>query len=546
MTAKDYGVPKGLPKQTTSICPECRQLLTATLSERDGKVYIDKECPEHGSFSDVYWSDAELFLRAERYAYDGIGLINPSDKSSGGRNVNVVIGDKPFEMLTCTALANIDLTNRCNMRCPICFANANQSGYVYEPDYDTVVSMLKALRAEKPIKCTAVQFSGGEPTIYPRFVDIIKKAKELGFAQVQAATNGIVFAKDFDLLKRSQEAGLNTIYLSFDGVSDDIYLQARDRKMFDIKLKVLDNLRKLEKPPSVVLVPTIVKGLNDKQIGDIINFALKNSDVIRAVNFQPVAFTGRISREELSKGRFTLPDLIREEGEQTGYTTRDDWFPVPIVAPISKLASMLLGENKVTFTTHPHCGIATYLFQIGDGKVVPMTRFIDAEKISKGFNEIATETAAAMSKIEDRYVDGTVSDEFRAAHLEAYKSGLKVKEGYKILKLLNSCIIESELPGGMDKKKFTRSIRAVMSDKSKETLAAFSWKMVMLGGMHFQDNYNYDVERVRRCGVHYATPDLRVIPFCAYNGGPEYRAEVEKKFSVPLEEWKKRHGDEHC
>ncbi|MCL1983926.1 MAG: radical SAM protein, partial [Methanomassiliicoccaceae archaeon] len=361
MTAKDYGVPKGLPKQTTSICPECKKLISATLSEKDGKVCIDKVCPEHGSFSDIYWSDAEIFLRAENFAYDGVGLRNPMDKTSEGKNVCVNIGGKDFEMLTCTALANIDLTNRCNMRCPICFANANQAGYVYEPDYETIVKMLEMLRSEEPIKCTALQFSGGEPTIYPRFVDLIRKAKELGFAQVQAATNGIEFAKNFDLVKASQEAGLNTIYLSFDGVSDDIYLQARDRKMFDIKLKVLENLRKLEKPPSVVLVPTIVRGVNDHQIGDIINFALENSDLIRAVNFQPVAFTGRITKEDLTRGRFTLTDLIKAEGEQTGYTSRDDWFPVPVVAPISKLASLLLGENKVTFTTHPHCGIATYL-----------------------------------------------------------------------------------------------------------------------------------------------------------------------------------------
>ncbi|MCL2890841.1 MAG: radical SAM protein, partial [Methanomassiliicoccaceae archaeon] len=356
MTAKDYGVPRGLPKQTTSICPECKKLIPATLSERDGKVCIDKTCSEHGSFSDIYWSDASMFLSAEKFAYDGIGLQNLMDPDTGGKNASVVIGGEEFDLLTCTALANIDLTNRCNMRCPICFANANQAGYVYEPDYDTIVEMLTMLRTETPIKCTAVQFSGGEPTIYPRFVDVIRKAKELGFAQVQAATNGIVFAKNFELLKEAQEAGLNTIYLSFDGVSDDIYLQARDRKMFDIKLQVLENLRKLEKPPSVVLVPTIVKGVNDHQIGDIINFALENSDVIRAVNFQPVAFTGRITKEELSKGRFTLPDLIIEEGKQTGYTTRDDWYPVPIVAPISKLASIFMGEKKVTFTTHPHCG----------------------------------------------------------------------------------------------------------------------------------------------------------------------------------------------
>ncbi|MCL1905034.1 MAG: radical SAM protein [Methanomassiliicoccaceae archaeon] len=519
MTAKDYGVPKGLPKQTTSICPECKKLISATLSEKDGKVCIDKVCPEHGSFSDIYWSDAEIFLRAENFAYDGVGLRNPMDKTSEGKNVCVNIGGKDFEMLTCTALANIDLTNRCNMRCPICFANANQAGYVYEPDYETIVKMLEMLRSEEPIKCTALQFSGGEPTIYPRFVDLIRKAKELGFAQVQAATNGIEFAKNFDLVKASQEAGLNTIYLSFDGVSDDIYLQARDRKMFDIKLKVLENLRKLEKPPSVVLVPTIVRGVNDHQIGDIINFALENSDLIRAVNFQPVAFTGRITKEDLTRGRFTLTDLIKAEGEQTGYTSRDDWFPVPVVAPISKLASLLLGENKVTFTTHPHCGIATYLFKDDKGNVIPMPRFVDAEKLSRGFYELSE---------------------------RAEKKKFKKMLIFPLLRLVKECLNEDEMPEGMTRKKFMKIMRAIMSDKSKETLAEFSWSMMMIGGMHFQDNYNYDVERVRRCGVHYATPDMRVIPFCAYNGGPEFRAEIEKKFSVPLDEWKAKHGDEHC
>jgi uncharacterized radical SAM superfamily Fe-S cluster-containing enzyme len=207
---------------------------------------------------------------------------------------------------------------------------------------------------------------------------------------------------------------------------------------------------------------------------------------------------------------------------------------------------LLLGENKVTFTTHPHCGIATYLFQEGDGKVTPMTRFIDAGRLSKGFDEIANETAEKISKVSRKQSGDALSDEFRDAHMASYKASLKVVEGLKILKLLNSCINENELPEGMTKRQFTKTLMAVTGDKSKETLAAFSWKMVMLGGMHFQDNYNYDVERVRRCGVHYATPDLRVIPFCAYNGGPEYREEIEKKFSVPLEEWKKRHGDEHC
>ncbi|MDR3206476.1 MAG: radical SAM protein [Candidatus Methanoplasma sp.] len=516
-TIRDYAVKKGLPKQTESVCPECGKILDANLFEKDGKVYMEKTCPDHGRFCDIYWSDAELFLKSEKYAHDGIGLRNPLDKNlPQGENVHVFIDGKRVDMLTCTALANIDLTNRCNMNCPICFANANQQGYVFEPDFDTVCGMLDALRAEEPIKCTAVQFSGGEPTIHPKFVEIIKAAKDRKFAQVQVATNGIEFARKYDLLKAASEAGLNTIYLSFDGVTDDIYLQARDRKMFQVKLDVLANCRKLKeengKCPSIVLVPTVVRGVNDHQIGDMVRFAFDNFDVVRGINFQPVAFTGRMTREEVSKGRFTLPDLVRTFDEQTGFASKDDWYPVPVVAPISDFASIILGESKVTFTTHPHCGIATYVFLDDKGKATPFPRFVDVEKFSKGLSEISSK--AAKSKFKKLYA-------------------------LKLLKLLDSSVIEENLPGGVSKKQFRQMIAGVISDKSKDTLAAFSWKMMFFGGMHFQDSFNYDVERVRRCGVHYITPDCQVIPFCAYNGGPEYRAAIEKKFSIPLEEWKR-------
>ena len=515
-TMQNYAVKKGLPKQTQSVCPECGKILDATLYDKDGKVFMDKTCPEHGRFCDVYWSDTELFLKAEEFAHDGIGLKNPMDKHlKEGENVHVFIDGERVDMLTCSALANVDLTNRCNMNCPICFANANQQGYVYEPDFETICKMLDALRAEEPIKCTAVQFSGGEPTIHPDFVKVVKAAKDRNFAQIQAATNGIVFAKNYELLKEASLSGLNSIYLSFDGVTDEIYLQARDRKMFQVKLDVIANCRRLKdetgKCPSIVLVPTVVRGMNDHQIGDMVKFAFDNADVVRGINFQPVAFTGRMTREELEKGRFTLPDLVKAFGEQTGYTTRDDWYPVPVVAPISDFASIILGENKVTFTTHPHCGIATYVFMDEKGNVVPFPRFIDVRKFTEGLREIS---------------------------LKAEKSIFPKFKAVRLKKLLDNSIIEENLPGGMTKMQFVKMLSSVMSKKSKTALASFSWKMMFFGGMHFQDMHNYDVERVRRCGVHYITPDCQVIPFCAYNGGPEYRKEIEDKFSVPLEVWK--------
>lgn len=522
-TATNYALQRGLPKKTRSICPECGKILEADLYEKEGKVWMDKTCPEHGKFSDVYWADVDLFMKAEKFAFDGIGLHNPRDQTvmNGDDIVHVMIDGERIDMLSCSGLANLDLTNRCNMNCPICFANANDAGYVYEPTFEQVHDMMVALRSEKPIKCTAIQFAGGEPTVYPRFVDVIKDAKNLKFAQVQVATNGIKFAKDYEFLKASKLAGLNTIYLQFDGLTDEIYLRSRGRKMMAVKLGVIENCRKLKeegiKSPSIVLVPVVGKGMNDDIIGDIIKFAFDNSDVIRGVNFQPIAFTGRVTNEEVASGRFTLPDLVEAVEKQTGFAKKEDWYPVPVVAPISSFASIILGETKVTFTTHPHCGIATYLFQDDKGNVTPFPRFVDVEKFSKGLFKI---------------------------DMKAEKSRFKKYYLLKLLKLLNNCTDESKMPEGLSKQSFVDMISAVMSNKSKDTLAAFSWKMMLVSGMHFQDGFNYDIERVRRCGVHYVTPDCRVIPFCAYNSGPEYRKEIEKKFSVPLEEWKKTHAQE--
>ncbi len=523
ITATDYALKKGLPKKTRSLCPECGKIIDADIYAKEGKVWMDKTCPDHGGFSDVYWGDEELYLKAEQFAFDGVGVYNSMDKNKEGDDdiAHIVINGERIDLLTSSVLANLDLTNRCNMNCPICFANANDAGYVYEPSFEQVHEMMVALRSERPIKCTAIQFAGGEPTVYPQFVEVIKDAKELGFAQVQVATNGIKFARDYEFLKASKLAGMNTIYLQFDGLDDEIYLRSRGRKMMAIKMAVLDNCRKLKEEgigsPSIVLVPVVGKGMNDDIIGDIVRFAFQNADVIRAVNFQPIAFTGRVTNEEVQSGRFTLPDLVKAVDDQTGFAVKDDWYPVPVVAPISKFASVILGETKVTFTTHPHCGIATYLFQDDKGNVVPFPRFVDVGRFSIGLNEMANK--AEKSKFKKLYVA-------------------------KLVKLLNDCVDESKMPEGLSKKTFVDLIKDVMSDKSKETLAQFSWKMMLIAGMHFQDSYNYDIERVKRCGVHYVTPDLEVIPFCAYNSGPEFRKGVEEKFSVPLAEWRETHKKE--
>jgi uncharacterized radical SAM superfamily Fe-S cluster-containing enzyme len=516
MLTKQSAIPKGLPKITESLCPECLTIIPATLRNEDGKVVMEKSCPKHGKFKDVVWSDADMYLKVEKWAKDGVGVLNPAVK---GAKVC------PFECGLCdihlshTGLANVDLTNRCNIRCPICFANANQAGYVYEPDFDTVVKMLKVLRDQRPVPTPAVQFSGGEPTIYPKFIEIIKAAKELGFAQIQVASNGIEFSKSLDFCQRASDAGLNTVYLQFDGMRPEIYLRARGKDLLDVKRKTIENFRKVKHHSSIVFVPTIVKGLNDDQVWPILRYALENMDVVRGVNFQPVAFTGRIAHEELAKGRYTLPDLAKDMERQSGGKIKtSDWFPVPAVSAISELWVALYGDPKVTLTTHPHCGIATYMFVKDPDNIVPVTRFVEVEPL---FEELS----ALAQKSEGKKI--------------------KAISKVKAFSLLKKHMIPDQVPDGLSTSQFLKGMQGVLSESTKTELAKFSWQMMYVGAMHFMDSYNYDIERVKRCMIHYTTPDGKIIPFCAYNSGPVYRTEVEKKFSVPLAEWRKKHGDEY-
>ena len=514
MTSYKSVLEKGLPKTTSSICPFCKEIIVAEIFERDGGVWIKKECPEHGTFEDIYWSDVDMYLKAEKFAYDGGGVYNPNIKGAEVCPSDCGLCDLH---LSHTALANVDLTNRCNLQCPICFANANVSGYVYEPSYDEVVSMLEVLRANEPVPTVAVQFSGGEPTIYPRFLDAVKKASELGFTQVQVATNGIKIAKDPELAQKMVDSGMHTVYLQFDGLSEQIYIEARGRPLLETKKKAIENLRNTKpKPLATVLVPTIVNGINDDQVGEILKFGIKNVDVVRGVNYQPVSFTGRISQEDRLKERFTLPDLAERLVNQTDFLEKDDFYPVPCVTPISDLAYLLDGKPKPTFSAHPHCGIATYLFLDGE-KIIPITRFIDVS----GFLFEASEVVEDIKgeKISKSKIPG------------------------EMVKLLKKYFDKKKAPEGMDP---FRLISSIFLSDGKSGISDIHWNMMLVSAMHFQDSFNYDIERVKRCLIHYATPDpkKRIVPFCAYNSGPIFREEIEKKYSIPLDEWKKKNKEE--
>ncbi|MBP1635964.1 MAG: Radical domain protein [Acidobacteria bacterium] len=500
---------KGLPKIVESLCPEpgCGRVIDARLFAEDGKVYMEKTCPEHGYVKDLYWSDVELYLRAEKWEFgDFRGLSNP-----------YTVGEQcPRDCGPCqkhtshTALGNIDLTNRCNLTCPICFANANVTGTVYEPTREQIKEMLGLYRKEQPVRGRVVQFSGGEPTIHPEFLDILRDARELGYVHQQIASNGIKLA-DPDFAARAADAGLHTIYLQFDGLDDRVYEQLRGRPLLDVKMKAVESIRRAGM--KIVYVPTIAKTINDDQVVPILKFAIENIDVSSGISYQPVALTGRVSHEERRRLRYTIPDLAHAITD-AGFTDLGDWYPLSLVSPISKFISAMREEPTVHITCHPHCSLGTYLAVEPDTKrPVALPSFIDVEGMFSAMDERADKMARSRFKVFQQA--GAFADLHRYFRPEG-------------------------APAGMDFKTFLRALQGLLDKKVGRDGTEPTYKMLLVAGMHFMDGYNYELERVRRCVIHYATPAGRVIPFCAYNSGLYLREPIEQQFSVPLAEYQQR------
>jgi hypothetical protein len=483
-----------------SLCPDCLQTIAAEEFIQDGQVVMQKTCEAHGTFKDIVYSDAEMFLRMEAWHFgDGRGFVNPAGETEG---------ECPHRCGICgwhtshTSLANVDLTARCNLSCPVCFANAN--GHSYELSLDQAVDALKRLRAQRPAPAFAVQFSGGEPTVHPHFLDIVASAKALGFSHIQAASNGLKLA-DPEYACKAREAGLQYVYLQMDGISDDIFLQMRGRALLGQKRAVLESARKAGL--RVIFVPTIIKGVNDHQIGDLFRLAFEHLDVLSGIAFQPMTFTGRVPEGDRLRQRFTLSDLAREFSVQTGLThPMDDWFPLSSAVPIIRFAGSLTGAALVNHTCHPHCGLMTLLFVDPQRRAVPLTRFLDLYRLLRDIEELPARTRKARVQ---------VLSKVRALRaLSRYFDADRAPEGLTFFRFLQT------LDGFADKK-FS------WDDRYK----GYTYKTFYVTGMHFMDSYNYDLERVSRCGVHYAAPDGRFYPFCTYNSGPTFRNRVEQGFA---------------
>ena len=441
-------------RATKSICPVCHRVIDAHLYEEGGAVYIAKNCPEHGHFKDLYWSDYQLYRRFE--AQD-IRIRNVNAKSEPNANCPFACGLCPSHESP-TVLGVIDVTNRCNLRCPVCFAGSN--GYGKDPTADEIKAIIDNFATNT--NAAGIQFSGGEPTLRADLPELIAYARRR-FEHVEVDTNGIKMAQSAEYCREIESAGTSVIYLQFDGVTDLPYEKLRGRKLLAIKKKAIENHRKAGPKPAIVLVPTLVKGVNDDQIGAIIKFAIENRDIIRGVNFQPVSFCGRTPYR--ASERITVSDVLRAIEEQTGFIHKSDFFP-------PSLMSMLLTSiGKSGVGCHFACGAFSYLVFLDDKrepKPEPITRYVDMERLAAIYKERGKISLIAA---------------LRNIRLE-------------LLKKLFVSVIKSH---------------------DYHDLSALHFKLLFIGTMHFMDSYNFDLGRLRRCVIHYGLPDGRIVPFCSYN-----------------------------
>lgn len=439
---------------TESVCPCCLRRIAAERVTDGNDVFLVKSCPEHGEFRTVVWRGLATY---QRWLERGSRAATPPVTETAVRQ------GCPYDCGLCpdhrqhSCCVLLEVTQRCSLRCPVCFAGAGAESS--DPSLDEIDAWVECLRAHG--STVNIQLSGGEPTMRDDLPVIIRRIRARGFSFVQVNSNGLRLAKEAGYARQLADAGLDCVFLQFDGVTDATYQQIRGARLFEVKQQALLNCA--EAGLAVVLVPTLVPGVNIGEIGTILDFAVAHVPAVRAVHFQPISYFGRYPQAPSDAQRITLPEVMEEIERQTaGQVCVDDFGP---------------GTSE-----HALCSF------VGKFNIDGSGRLRSARCCSSAAEGIAQDSEPGCGCGKPSADNAPQSRRIVAMRWAA--NARQPKRGDSL--------------SGVDVSSFDAFLAARGSTLS-------------ISGMAFQDAWTLDLERLRECFIHVVSPDRRVIPFCAYN-----------------------------
>lgn len=434
---------------TISLCPECLKRIDAKIVFEEGNVFMLKRCPEHGNTKVLIADDIEYYKNIRNY--------NKPSETPYKFNTKTHYGC-PYDCGLCpdheqhSCLTVIEITDRCNLSCPTCYAGSSPT-HGRHRTFEEVKAMLDAI-VENEREPDVVQISGGEPTLHPQFFEILDYAKTLPIKHLMVNTNGIEIAKDFEFARRLKSYAPDfEIYLQFDSFKEDTLMSLRGANLGKIREKAIEHLNKLNL--STTLVVTLQKGLNDDEIGKIIDYALEQK-CIRGVTLQPTQIAGRLDNFDSETDRITLTEVRRKILEQTTVFEPDDLIPVPC---------------------NPDALVMGYALKLA-GNTVPLTRYINpTDLLDNSKNTIVYEQDEGLHQ----------------KMFEIFSTGTSTDQASSKLHTLLCCLPFVEAPElGYD-----NLFRVII--------------------MQFIDAHNFDVRAIKKSCVHIVNKDNKIIPFETMN-----------------------------
>ena len=422
--------------KTMSVCPVCLAKIPAQkVVGEDGNIYLEKRCWEHGHFRTLIW-EGDLESYKAWAAGDADGTVVPVRAQPVEKGCPYDCGlCQSHERDGCCVL--LELTNRCNLKCPVCFASAGE----HKPKDLSLEEIGKQydLLMERggPFN---IQLSGGEPTMRDDLDEIIALGKEKGFTFFQLNTNGLRLANEAGYAKHLAAAGVSTVFLQFDGLDEGIYRILRGADLLKTKIKAIDNCKEAGLP--VVLVPTVAPGVNDQALGDILHFALSRAPHVRGVHIQPISYFGRCGLD--------APEI---------------WLTIPAV--LSRIEAQTDGLMKSADfggggAESPYCSFHASYMRKADGSLKTLPR-----------------------------------------------------------RRSQCCCVKSSEARDFVSQQWSGKASCCDGDEATSALDEFLQQTVentfTVSGMVFQDAYNLDLDRLRRCYICEVDTGKGMVPFCAYN-----------------------------